>query len=90
MPRHGRTRQERATDALVCLEALGGIAALPETLTSREVKPVMGNRWYADELALGYLPGVQVVAGGMWRCERQTFVDWLTRMCDGERKIDFA
>ena len=81
---------DRATDALERLNEEGGAAHLPETLTSRDVKPLMGNRWYSDQLALGYLPGVQVVAGGRWRCERQTFIDWLTRMRDGERTLGIA
>lgn len=44
---------DRAADALEQLETAGGVTSLPETLTSRDVKPLMGNRWYADQLALG-------------------------------------
>jgi hypothetical protein len=28
------------------------------------------------------LPGVQVVTAGVWRCNRETFIEWLQEACD--------
>lgn len=77
MPPIGRTAAERAGDALAALAARGGPAALPAVLTSQDVKPLMGRTWFHEALRRGELPGVQVVAAGVWRCDRDTFVSWL-------------
>jgi hypothetical protein len=68
---------ERAHEALAVLERRGGARALPAVLTSGDVKPLMGRTWFHEVLRRGELPGVQVVAYGVWRCERETFVEWL-------------
>ena len=83
MPRAGKSPQERARIALGRLDAQGGRLSLPLVLRSRDVRPLMGRDWFTDALRLGGMPGVQIERGGAWRCERETFIDWLIEVADG-------
>ena len=83
MPRRGRSPQERAQDVLRRIAEQGGVNELPEVLGSREVRPLMGITWFGDALRLGVLPGVQIERGGVWRCDRRTFITWLQEVADG-------
>ncbi len=83
MPRHGIPPQERAQAALTLINEGGGVSALPQVLGSREVRPLMGRTWFGDALRLGALPGVQLQRGGTWRCNRETFIEWLTEVAAG-------
>src|SRR5437763_11921168 len=83
MPPRGRSPQERAQDVLRRIEEQGGVQELPEVLRAREVRPVMGVTWFGDALRLGVLPGVQIERGGVWRCDRDTFITWLQEVADG-------
>lgn len=83
MPHPGRPPQERAKDALAALEKQGGTQTLPEVLISRDVRPLLGEGWFTDALRLGALPGVQFQRGGLWRCDRATFVEWLQEIANG-------
>jgi hypothetical protein len=60
--------------ATVCEQAPD---ALPTVLTSRDVIPLVGRNWFMSMLYAGCLPGVQMMAGGVWRCERDTFLSWI-------------
>jgi hypothetical protein len=85
MPPIPKCVRERAHDALAALERSGGVGRLPAVLTSGEVKPLMGRTWFHESLRRGELPGVQVVACGVWRCDRETFVEWLQEVRDAYR-----
>lgn len=80
MPQRGQSNAERASAALIKLEAHGGPDALPEVLKSADVIPLMGKGWFGDALRLDLMPGMRVAAGGVWRCEREAFVAWLRDM----------
>ena len=85
MPPRGRSPQQRAQDVLRRIqekEARDG-CELPEVLRSRDVRPLMGVTWFGDALRLGVLPGVQIERGGLWRCNRETFIVWLQEVADG-------
>lgn len=84
MPPRGRPPQERAAEALALLAQQGGAEGLPAVLTSRDVTPLMGRSWFSNALRLAALPGVRLVHGGMWRCDRDTFVQWLMDVRDGK------
>lgn len=83
MPPVGRTLAERAREAWAALDARGGVGSLPAVLTSEDVKPLMGRTWFHEALRRCELPGVQVVAYGVWRCDRETFIHWLTEASNG-------
>jgi hypothetical protein len=83
MPPRGRSPQARAQDVLRRIEENGGVNQLPDVLGSREVRPLMGVTWFGDALRLGVLPGVQIERGGVWRCNRETFIAWLQEVADG-------
>lgn len=77
MPAPGKTPQQRAREALALLEQQGGVDHLPEVLKSADVIPLMGRGWFSDALRLETMPGMRVRRGGVWRCERTTFLAWL-------------
>lgn len=83
MPPLPQTAQQRAQRAIARLEALGGGDALPAVLTSHDAIACMGRAWFHDLLRSGRLPGVQVVPQGVWRCDRDTFVEWLMEVSHG-------
>jgi hypothetical protein len=60
-------------------------ACLPEVLASRDIIPLTGRAWFMTMLQCGRLPGIQVVPGGVWRCERETFLTWVASMNQGGR-----
>ncbi len=74
-----RPASQRARDAL---GRLTPHAQLPEILTSREVKPLMGRTWFHESLSADLLPGIQIIRCGVWRCHRDTFVAWLNQLAD--------
>jgi hypothetical protein len=77
MPPHARPRYERATTALHLIRDRGGPATLPTVLTSHDVIPLLGRTFFMESLQRQQLPGIQVVPGGVWRCGRETFLEWL-------------
>ncbi len=83
MPPLPRTAQQRARRAMERIEDLGGGNALPGVLTSHDAIACMGRAWFHDLLRCGRLPGVQVVPQGVWRCDRDTFVEWLMEVSHG-------
>lgn len=83
MPPLPHTVQQRARRAMERIEALGGGSALPGVLTSHDAIACMGRTWFHDMLRCGRLPGVQVVPQGVWRCDRDTFVEWLMEVSHG-------
>lgn len=83
MPPLPQTAQQRAQRAIARIEALGGGGALPAVLTSHDAIACMGRAWFHDLLRSGRLPGVQVVPQGVWRCDRDTFVEWLMEVSHG-------
>lgn len=85
MPPLPRTAQQRAQRAIARIDALGGGNALPVVLTSRDAIACMGRAWFHELLRSGRLPGVQVVPQGVWRCDRNTFIEWLTEVSDGSK-----
>lgn len=91
MPPLPQTTQQRAHRALERLAALGGGSALPRVLTSHEAIACLGRAWFHDLLRGGQLPGVQVVPRGVWRCDRETFVEWLKEVChDSPTALELA
>lgn len=80
MPAPGRTPRQRAQEALEKLTAQGGDESLPAILKSRDVVPLMGRGWLSDAMRLDMMPGIRVRRGGVWRCERSTFLTWLRRL----------
>jgi hypothetical protein len=85
MPRIRKSNQERARAALAQLAAIGGADALPEVLKSADVKPLMSSGWFSDALRLDQMPGDQMCSGGVWRCDRQAFVNWLYTLAGTDR-----
>lgn len=83
MPAPGKTPRERAQEALGLLERQGGETSLPEVLKSSDVLPLMSRGWFSDALRLDLMPGMKVRRGGVWRCERTTFVAWLRKLAEG-------
>lgn len=79
MPPIARTAQERAREALQRLNT-DPSCRLPEVLKSQDVMPFMGRTWFMELLERNALPGIQVVTGGVWRCDRETFMQWLKEM----------
>lgn len=90
MPPIGRSAAERANDALKRLAERGGPESLPSVLTSYEVKPLMGRTWFHESLRRGELPGVQIVTCGVWRCCRDTFVEWLHEVSNATGTMAFT
>lgn len=84
MPAPGKTPRERAHEALSLLECQGGESSLPEVLKSSDVLPLMSRGWFSDALRLDLMPGMKVRRGGVWRCERATFVAWLRTLAECE------
>lgn len=80
MPPLARPRAERATEALRLLAEQGGPAKLPAVLTSHDVIPLLGRTFFMESLQRQQLPGVQVVSYGVWRCARETFLEWLEEL----------
>lgn len=80
MPVHGTPTWKRAQDALKKLQEQGGAASLPEVLKSADVIPFVGKGWFSDALRLDNVPGMRACPGGVWRCERGTFLEWLQRL----------
>ncbi|HMO56338.1 MAG TPA: hypothetical protein PKA05_07995 [Roseiflexaceae bacterium] len=72
----------RARAALAQIARHGGKERFPGVLTSQDVKPLIGVAWFHEALRAGRLPGVQIVVGGVWRCDRDTFVAWLEEVSD--------
>jgi hypothetical protein len=60
---------------------MGGEATLPEVLAPEDARPLLGERWYDSARMLDALPGVRIT-GGVWRCDRTTFLNWLREMCN--------
>lgn len=73
-----RTTQQRAKVAIVRMNTAK--TPLPAVLTSHDAIGLLGRCWFHQLLRLHRLPGVQVVPQGVWRCDRETFVNWLTEM----------
>ncbi|MBX0331131.1 hypothetical protein K2Z83_26125 [Oscillochloris sp. ZM17-4] len=82
MPPHGTPPSARAQQALAAIEELGGEGALPEVLKSSDVVPLMGRGWFSHALRLRLMPGMQARPGGVWRCDRGTFLAWLRKLTD--------
>lgn len=84
MPAPGRTPQQRAEEALAKLTEQGGDESLPTVLKSKDVIPLMGRGWLSDAMRLDMMPGIRVRRGGVWRCERGTYLAWLRRLAAGD------
>lgn len=82
MPMHAVSPQTHARRALQRLAERGGKDVLPYVLKSTDVIPIMGRTWFQTALHLDGLPGIQAVRYGAWRCERETFVNWLQEISD--------
>ncbi len=80
MPPLARPCYERATTALQMITDLGGPASLPTVLTSQDVIPLLGRTFFMESLQRQQLPGIQVVPYGVWRCARETFLEWLEEL----------
>jgi hypothetical protein len=80
MPPIARPHSERANDASALLAQRGGPDQLPAVLTSRDVIPLLGRTFFMESLQRQKLPGIQVVPGGVWRCARETFLEWLEEL----------
>ena len=77
MPPIPRPFAERAQIARQRLQSRGGSSMLPLVVSSQEIVPLFGRSYFMELLRSGQLPGIQVVPGGVWRCQRDTFVAWL-------------
>ena len=84
MPPVPRSLAERARDAMRQLERQGGGATLPGVLCSSDIVPLFGRDFVMEMLRSQRLPGVQVVTAGVWRCSRETFLEWLQELCHAE------
>ncbi len=84
MPPAGKSPRDRAREALELLAQQGGESSLPATLKSADVLPLMGRGWFSDALRLDLMPGMRIQRGGVWRCDRATFVGWLAQLADLE------
>jgi hypothetical protein len=80
MPPLARPRSERATTALRLIADQGGSTSLPTVLTSHDVIPLLGRTFFMESLQRQQLPGIQVVPYGVWRCARETFLEWLEEL----------
>jgi hypothetical protein len=91
MPPIARPKALRAHEALGRLAGRGGAAQLPCVLTSRDAVPLLGRTWFMEMLQRGQLPGVQIVPGGVWRCDREAFLIWLKELRDADpTALEFA
>lgn len=80
MPPLPRPIADRAKEALSMLAHRGGAATLPKVLTSHDIIPLLGRDYVMELLRHQRLPGIQVVPAGVWRCDRDTFVEWLQEL----------
>jgi hypothetical protein len=77
MPPIPRSLSDRTIDACQRLARRGGSMQLPAVVASQDVIPLFGRSYFMELLRSGQLPGIQVVPGGVWRCQRETFLEWL-------------
>ena len=77
MPPIPRPFLVRTAEANQRLQSRGGAAALPSIISSHDIVPLFGRSYFMELLRNGHLPGIQVVPGGVWRCQRETFLEWL-------------
>jgi hypothetical protein len=82
MPPVPRPLSERVQRALMLLERRGGLESLPSVLCSSDIVPLFDRDFVMEMLRNNRLPGVQVVVAGVWRCSRETFIEWLQEECD--------
>ncbi len=85
MPPHGTSLAARAQQALGRIDTQGGATRLPAVLKSVDVIPFMSKGWFQDALRLRQMPGMQMRPGGVWRCDRETFMAWLHQLAATER-----
>lgn len=89
MASHTCTRQQRAQTVVSRLNSAH--VQLPAVLTSHDAIGLMGRTWFHESLRSNKLPGIQIVPQGVWRCDRDTFVDWLTEVShDGQTPLGIA
>jgi hypothetical protein len=82
MPPVPRPLAARVQRALILLERQGGLESLPSVLCSSDIIPLFDRDFVMEMLRNNRLPGVQVVTAGVWRCNRETFIEWLQEACD--------
>lgn len=87
MPPEGISSAQRARQALLLLESQGGEANLPEVLARADVIVLMGDYWFGSLLRMEMLPGMRVRRGGIWRCERDTYLAWLREVAGEHREV---
>lgn len=68
-----------APHALAQIIQQGGITTFPEVLTLSEVVTRCGIplAWLLHQIANDALPGSCFGGARMWRCQRQTFLEWV-------------
>ncbi len=77
MPPHPRPLHARTSEARQRLTNRGGANILPNVVASHDIIPLFGRSYFMELLRTGQLPGIQVVPGGVWRCQREAFLEWL-------------